>query len=102
MISNKESLGEHSEKIWGGGESGKSADGLWGSLWANIAVPRALDGQLWNENLEEAPEMTFSHSPLSLREHLVSSGHTFHSLPPSLSELVMPRKARAGADGLRG
>lgn len=67
MISNKESLGEHSEKIWGGGESGKSADGLWGSLWANIAVPRALDGQLWNENLEEAPEMTFSHSPLSPR-----------------------------------
>lgn len=67
MISNKESLGEHSEKIWGGGESGKSADGLWGSLWANIAVSRALDGQLWDETLEEAPEMTFSHSLLSSR-----------------------------------
>lgn len=50
-----------------GEESGNGADGLWGSLWANIAVSRALDGQLWDENLEEASEMTFSHSPLSSR-----------------------------------
>lgn len=67
MTSNQGSLGEHSEKTWGEGESGNSADGLWGSLWADIAVSRALDGQLWDENREEAPEMTFSHSPLSSR-----------------------------------
>lgn len=35
--------------------------------FGDLSVSRALDGQLWDENLEEAPEMTFSHSPLSSR-----------------------------------
>lgn len=61
MISNQGFWGNILRRL-GVGEGGNSADRLWGSLWANTAVPRALD-----ENLKEGPEMTFSHSPLSSR-----------------------------------